>query len=95
MHCSDRTTHWLTPLSGFRTASSANLRVSASLRQATIACLVMLAAIGQEATNAAEPVVAKAQQRRVDVLKKISPAVVAIFGNGGQGGGLGDGGGVQ
>jgi S1-C subfamily serine protease len=39
--------------------------------------------------NAADAIVSKAEQRRVDVLKKISPAVVAIFGNGGQGGGSG------
>jgi serine protease Do len=39
--------------------------------------------------NAADAIVSKSEQRRVDVLKKISPAVVAIFGNGGQGGGSG------
>ena len=65
----------------------ANLCVSASLRQTiTAACLVLLVA---GFANAADAIVAKAEQRRVDVLKKISPAVVAIFGNGGQGGGSG------
>tara|TARA_R110002072_G_scaffold284587_1_gene449068 strand:+ start:109456 stop:111126 length:1671 start_codon:yes stop_codon:yes gene_type:complete len=39
--------------------------------------------------SAADAIVSKAEQRRVDVLEKISPAVVAIFGNGGQGGGSG------
>lgn len=38
---------------------------------------------------AADSIVDEAQQRRVRVLEKISPAVVAIFGNGGQGGGSG------
>ncbi len=65
----------------------ARLCTSAPLRQTIVATsLIFLAATS---ANAAEPVVAKAQQRRVDVLKKISPAVVAIFGNGGQGGGSG------
>ncbi|NQV25803.1 MAG: trypsin-like peptidase domain-containing protein [Rhodopirellula sp.] len=49
----------------------------------------MLAGGIHQNASAADPIVAKAEQRRVDVLKKISPAVVAIFGNGGQGGGSG------
>jgi len=65
----------------------ANLRTSASLRQAVIAASVLFLTIGF--ASAADPIVAKAEQRRVDVLKKISPSVVAIFGNGGQGGGSG------
>ena len=39
--------------------------------------------------SAAEPAVVDAQQRRVDVLKKISPSVVAIFGQNSDGGGSG------
>ena len=39
--------------------------------------------------SAAEPSVVDAQQRRVDVLKKISPSVVAIFGQNSDGGGSG------
>jgi S1-C subfamily serine protease len=68
----------------------ARLRVFASLRQAIIAnCAVFMTVGLADFATAADPVVAEAQQRRIDVLKKISPAVVAIFGNGGNGGGSG------
>jgi serine protease Do len=62
-------------------------RVFATLRQIIVGAglLSLTTGIG----NAADPIVAKAEQRRVEVLRKISPAVVAIFGNGGQGGGSG------
>lgn len=65
----------------------ARLSVSVASRQMILAISLMfpVAAV----SDAADPIVAKAEQRRVDVLKKISPSVVAIFGNGGQGGGSG------
>ena len=66
---------------------SASLCVIASLRQMILAVSLVLMTTG--VASAADAIVSKAEQRRVDVLKKISPAVVAIFGNGGQGGGSG------
>jgi serine protease Do len=58
-----------------------------TFRQLIVTVTLVFVAAGF--ANAADAIVSKAEQRRVDVLKKISPAVVAIFGNGGQGGGSG------
>lgn len=51
-------------------------------------CCAALLAVGNLCW-AVDPVVLEAQQRRVDVVKKVSPSVVAIFGAGGNGGGSG------
>lgn len=60
--------------------------VSAILFPAIIfSCLSVVSGV----SLAADTLVDEAQQRRIRVLEKISPAVVAIFGNGGQGGGSG------
>ncbi len=88
MHTPGRSNHCPTlPENSLETL--ANLRSSVTLRQLVVAMLAMFAGWTHQPANAAEPVVVKAQQKRVNVLKKISPAVVAIFGNGGQGGGSG------
>jgi len=58
-----------------------------TFRQLIVTVTLVVVAAGF--ADAADAIVSKAEQRRVDVLKKISPAVVAIFGNGGQGGGSG------
>lgn len=61
-------------------------KVSAILIRAVIvSCLSVVSGV----SLAADSIVDEAQQRRIRVLEKISPAVVAIFGNGGQGGGSG------
>lgn len=74
-----------------RTCSWASAcRVFSVWSQAVIVTVAFLMDAGNlSIANAVDSVVEEAQQRRVDVLKKISPAVVAIFGNGGQGGGSG------
>ncbi|MHC4875698.1 MAG: S1C family serine protease [Planctomycetota bacterium] len=48
---------------------------------------VLLTAVTE--AYAVDPLVLQAEQKRVEVLEKISPAVVAIFGQGGDGGGSG------
>lgn len=53
-----------------------------------VVMLCVMVTMSQTAV-AAGSIVDEAQHRRIDVLKKISPAVVAIFGNGGKGGGSG------
>lgn len=65
------------------------LRNAAAWRWFIVVTLAILYCIAPHDAFTADSVVAKAELRRVDVLKKISPAVVAIFGNGGQGGGSG------
>ncbi|MDA0285252.1 MAG: trypsin-like peptidase domain-containing protein [Planctomycetota bacterium] len=68
----------------------ARLYAFATLRQAIVVASIVALTLGVGGSaGAADAVVVEAQQRRIDVLKKISPAVVAIFGNGGQGGGSG------
>lgn len=71
-------------------SSSANPLAWASRFSSVVALVAILLATSLVSVScAADSIVADAQQRRVDVLEKISPAVVAIFGNGGQGGGSG------
>ena len=90
MQTSGRTPACTKPLSGMVTRLGVRLRVFASSREAIVAAGIIFQFLGfANLAPCADPIVAEAQQRRVDVLKKISPAVVAIFGNGGQGGGSG------
>ena len=57
-------------------------------RMAWIAMALLVSALAPAAT-AAEPTVAEAQQRRVEVVKQVAPSVVAIFGQNSDGGGSG------
>lgn len=68
-------------------ASAARSCFPAVISHVMLAAVLLLRLTG--ASAAADPIVDEAQQRRISVLEKISPAVVAIFGNGGQGGGSG------
>ena len=52
-------------------------------------CLLMLHVPGLRPAMAVEESVLEAQKRRIAVVKKVAPSVVAIFGKGGQGGGSG------
>ena len=66
---------------------SARLCVFAPLHQTLLAVAMLI--LADTSVYAADSLVLEAQQRRIDVLEKISPSVVAIFGKGGQGGGSG------
>lgn len=63
-----------------------SLRVASTWRLSLV--LLLIGELGGTAFTA-DQLVSEAQQKRIDVLEKISPAVVAIFGNGGAGGGSG------
>ena len=52
-------------------------------------CLLMLHVLSLRPAMAVEESVLEAQKRRIAVVKKVAPSVVAIFGKGGQGGGSG------
>src|SRR5438477_3420190 len=57
-----------------------------SIRLTAVLCLTMLAA---RPVLGVDPAVARAEEQRVAVVAQVSPAVVAIFSPGGQGGGSG------
>lgn len=52
-------------------------------------CLLILHALSVQPASAVDESVLEAQRRRIAVVQKVAPSVVAIFGKGGQGGGSG------
>ncbi len=54
-----------------------------------LTCMLTVLLLPVFARAAVDPAVLAAQKQRVDVIKKVSPSVVAIFGGAGQGGGSG------
>jgi serine protease Do len=55
----------------------------------SLLCVLSAALLSVQNACAVDALVLQAEQRRVEVLRKISPAVVAVFGNNGDGGGSG------
>lgn len=55
----------------------------------TIVAATLFASVGNASGQVINPAVLDAQKQRVEVVRKVAPSVVAIFGPGGQGGGSG------
>lgn len=59
------------------------------MKTAGLPVLIAILHVFSAPVSAVDPLVVQAEQRRIDVLQSISPAVVAIFGQDGNGGGSG------